>query len=399
MKKITLIFILLLSGITIGFSQNYNMANGTINAGCAGNFYDPGGPNGNHGNNQNITETFCAQAGQYLTFTFTQFTLGNNDYLYVYDGSSTSAPLIGNFTETTNPGVLCTSTPGGCITFVFHSNGSSNKAGWKATLGCSATPVGNAAGTGCGSANPFCTGTTYNFPNITGNPTGLGGSGLFNSNPSSIYGCLEDTPNPVWYYLQIANPGNIDIGISQVSNGGTPIDVDFILWGPFSSLSAGCGGLSTSNDIDCSYDPSPTEEANITGAQTGEFYILLLTNYDGAAGHIIFSQTNSGPGAGSTNCNIICNVTPTNSGPVCTGSTFNLSASTVSGATYTWTGPGLPSGGQVGQNLTGLTPPTTPGTYTYTVAVASGSNTNCTATTTLTVNAAAQVNPGTASNI
>jgi len=75
-----------------------------------------------------------------------------------------------------------------------------------------------AQGTNCGSADPFCTGTTYVFPNNTGVP---------DSGPMD---CLGSSPNPAWYYLQIANPGNLDITINQTNTSGVGIDVDFDLW-------------------------------------------------------------------------------------------------------------------------------------------------------------------------
>jgi len=78
-----------------------------------------------------------------------------------------------------------------------------------------------------------------------------------------------------------------------------------------------------------------------------------------------------------------CTVTASNSGPVCEGTTFGLTASNVAGATsYTWSGPSGYS--STTQNPTGISAPTN-GSYTYTVSVSSSSGT-CTSSTTLTVN-------------
>ena len=55
----------------------------------------------------------------------------------------------------------------------------------------------------CANADPFCTDNgMYQFP--AGVNAGSGESG-----PN--YNCLYTTPNPAWYYMQIANPGDIDI--------------------------------------------------------------------------------------------------------------------------------------------------------------------------------------------
>ena len=223
----------------------------------------------------------------------------------------------------------------------------------------------------CSTALPFCTSNVYTFPNNTNVPS-LGGSG--------IYGCLFTTPNPVWYYMQVQNTGSITIGISQTSNTGAALDVDFALWGPFPTLAASCGGLTAANNISCSYSISNTETAQISNAQAGEFYILLLTNYSNQSGTITFQQSG---GTGTSSCAIICNTTASNSGPVCGGATFNLTSGTVANATYLWTGPDCFTSTQ--QNPTGVTAPTTPGTYVYTVTATTPSGSSCTATTTVTV--------------
>lgn len=304
MKLVILIILLIASPVV--FCQTYNMgssATGTISNACGGTFYDSGGSGGSYGNNQNFTVTFCAPAGQYLYLDFTAFsTEASYDYLYIYNGPSTASPLLSTSSGTglPNAGNNIYSTLGGCITIRFTSDGSVTGTGWTAAIGCVTslpTPPPAPGGTSCASANPFCTGTTYSFANNT-NQASLGGGG--------IYGCLGSTPNPVWYFMQIANPGNIDITISQTNNNGNGIDVDFIAWGPFTSVAQGCGALSTNNDVDCSFSTAAVEYLNINNAQTGQFYIVLLTNYSNQAGNITFSQTG---GAGSTNCNVLCNMT------------------------------------------------------------------------------------------
>lgn len=87
-----------------------------------------------------------------------------------------------------------------------------------------------------------------------------------------------------------------------------------------------------------------------------------------------------------------CTVNATNSGNVCPGGSVNLFASNVLNATYSWTGPnGFTS---TSQNPTGITMPTTPGSYTYSVT-ATVSGLSCTSTTTVTVNPLPTVSAGT----
>lgn len=172
----------------------------------------------------------------------------------------------------------------------------------------------------CNGADPFCTGTTYDFPNTTG----VGDLGTI--------GCLFSTPNPVWYYMEIDQNGPMTIDISQQTTGGTGIDVDFIVWGPFSSLSAACSGANpfpSGSAVDCSYSPDAVETADIPNAQVGQVYVMLITNYSNQAGNITFSQTS---GSGSADCSFTCGVDLTATPSTCSNNLYSVSGSlTVTG--------------------------------------------------------------------
>lgn len=194
-------------------------------------------------------------------------------------------------------------------------------------LSFSATRVHAQLGPPCTSAQPACASQGLSFTNTTGSPS-LG----------SI-GCLGSSPNPTFFYMEIGAPGNIDITINQTNNGGSGIDVDFALWGPFTSVGSGCNAIvaNPGNTIDCSFSASATEYANIVNAQTGQIYILLLTNYSNQSGTISFVQTG---GNGSTNCGILA--TASNNGPVCETQTLQLFVDTpftVGPWLYQWSGP------------------------------------------------------------
>lgn len=153
-----------------------------------------------------------------------------------------------------------------------------------------------AQGSNCPTSDPFCTGTTYNFPNSV-NSGDLGG-----------INCCLTTPNPAWYYLEIDQSGNINISIAQNDLSGSGIDVDFVMFGPYNTLAQACANIPGGNVVDCSYDPAAVETAIIPNAVTGQIYVLLLTNFENAPGNITFSQSG---GSGSTNCDIVipCNIT------------------------------------------------------------------------------------------
>ena len=101
--------------------------------------------------------------------------------------------------------------------------------------------------------------------------------------------------------MEIDQNGPMTFTINQNTAAGSGIDVDFALWGPYNSLAAGCGGgtFPVGSPIDCSYSTAAVEDCDIINAVTGQFYILLITNYSNQNCNIDFSQTG---GNGTTNC-------------------------------------------------------------------------------------------------
>lgn len=175
---------------------------------------------------------------------------------------------------------------------------------------------------GCLGADPFCTGTSYTFTNST-NVANLGS-----------VDCLGSTPNPSWYYMEVDQNGPMGFTISQTSTSGAGLDVDFALWGPYSSLAAGCGNpFPNGTPIDCSYSTAATESVSIPNAQVGQTYILLITNFSNSPGTITFSQTS---GSGSADCSFTCGVALTATPSACNNNTYS-----VSGNLTVTAGPGI----------------------------------------------------------
>lgn len=176
MKKV-LLLLLLLSSARITFSQVYKISdhNGkTLNV-CKGQFTgslfttaENAVNNGQagYGNNENYTVTFCSgDPNRKLRANFFYIGLESGyDYLYVYDGPSTSSPLIASLTGNTPgtqsttlfPGVF-TST-GTCLTFRFRSDAATTGTGWDAFLGCTPVSCGanQPASDECNNATPIC---------------------------------------------------------------------------------------------------------------------------------------------------------------------------------------------------------------------------------------------------
>ncbi len=285
-------------------------------------FYDSGGAAGDYGASEAYVLTFCPLTpGTYIQLDFSNFELEGFpfDYMTIYNGSGTGGTVIGQYGDSSpSCDLIASSDPSGCITVRFESDGSLQYGGWMATVSTTTTPGGvpvtapsNAV---CDGANPFCADSgALQFPNMS--------DGCVDDAPAVITAnsCLITAPNPTWYYLEIGVAGPIDLEIEQTTgpNGtGTGLDVDYVIWGPFASIAATCADFTqgdcvadhdcSGNVVDCSYSPDPVETATIPNALVGQIYMVLVTNFDGAPGYITMTQTNPGPGAGTTNCAIVC---------------------------------------------------------------------------------------------
>ncbi|MCS7028982.1 MAG: fibronectin type III domain-containing protein [Bacteroidia bacterium] len=107
---------------------------------CAGTWMDSGGNSTNYSNGEDYTFTIAPTGASSVSVTFTSFSLENGyDFLYAYDGTSTTAPLIGTYTGTTSPGTITALS--GAITFRFVSDAATTASGWIANWNC--TPCNN----------------------------------------------------------------------------------------------------------------------------------------------------------------------------------------------------------------------------------------------------------------
>ena len=120
--------------------ESYNMDNATVTT-CNAMFYDNGGPNAPYGNNKNYTMTFLPDTPDgIIEAIFEEFILEDNyDFLDIYDGSSTNAPQIGQYTGTQSPGTVTATNAEGALTFHFTSDYGVNESGWKAVIHCVGT--------------------------------------------------------------------------------------------------------------------------------------------------------------------------------------------------------------------------------------------------------------------
>ena len=139
MKAIFIILTVVAMSLSTLVAQEYTMANTSITA-CSGNFADSQGTTRNYLSGETFETTICSFFSTDRTqLDFTQFQLAPGDILFVHDGDSSAAPLIGQYQNSTSPGLIeaSVSNSSGCLTFVFTSDATSpTDLGWNANISC-----------------------------------------------------------------------------------------------------------------------------------------------------------------------------------------------------------------------------------------------------------------------
>lgn len=140
MKRI-LFTVLLTAAALTAFPQTYLISSGGTVDACAGDFFDSGGSGGAYGNGENFTMTFNSvhPVNTHIKMSFNNFDVEPGDTLYVHDGSTTAAPVIGAYNNNNLPPAFVKASiynASGDLTFNFKSNGAVTAPGWFASLVC-----------------------------------------------------------------------------------------------------------------------------------------------------------------------------------------------------------------------------------------------------------------------
>jgi len=328
----------------------YNMQDGS-DVTCGGDFYDSGGSAGSYGNSENYTYTFTSDNGDNLQFTFYEFDLESGvDYLYVYDGTSDSDPLLASLTGSYYYPPRVTST-GTSLTFKFVSSAATVYTGWHAGFRCVTTCQDNTiAGDLCGGASNIC-----NLDGYCGNTSGLYDVD-FPGNLCDQCALFEGgMHNNSWLTFQ-ANATSVTIDVT-VSNCTESEGIQIGIYGADE-----CDNFVLKSDVyytqgyswlDPVVPANQTTEIEATGLTIGETYYIMV---DGWGGDVCDYTVNSDygflvPEAGADE-------------GICDGGSVQLNAT--GGSSYSWT----PTTGLSDPNIANpLASPTT--TTTYTVDIGS----------------------------
>ena len=345
MKGLVVFLLILVSLITEGQTiYRINAANDgqTINLTCPivnTRFADSGSGSSHYSNSVDQLITFCAPAGKLLKFDFgcggnyTIERIDPTDTLFIYDGNSTSSPLLyavtgnsGNsdrlpyFGETSSFSLL---SPNNCITFRLKSDVSNNNDGWDACISCvdpiscnNNTPASDLFGGApyiC-NVSGYCGTTSGDFGEDY--PVNLNPNGGNCPSASTFLGTIE---NNSWLKF-IADSTTVIFDMNVPLGGGCSNGIQ-------TAIFSYNGNSLTRMSVCALSDGSNSGNFQLTGSglTVGDTYYIMT---DGNAGDVC-----------DYTINVIAGVNTLNAGldqEICSGDPLNLSAIGPSGATYTW---------------------------------------------------------------
>jgi len=143
-----------------------------------GSFYDTGGVSGNYSNDERDLYLIQPVGATSITLSFSVFDLEQNwDFMYIYDGNSTTAPLIGVYTGNSNPTTISSS--GGEILIEFRSDCATTAAGWEVSWISATDPVIGDVTAPITIVNALSNWNTVDFTATFNDQDNVGGSGVF----------------------------------------------------------------------------------------------------------------------------------------------------------------------------------------------------------------------------
>lgn len=295
-----------------------------------------------------------------------------------------------------------------------------------APLGCGFLGLSPCPGTGL--TGVFCGSIENNsFLSFTASETSISFNVWVNSSTLGygiqilIFSAVDCT-GEITQYGPCYNPGVVEPGpVNITANGLTPGNTYYIMIdGNAGDICNYTIGADTGISIPVSVDPSSIticqgESVNITASGGDGTYtwdaspdlnttagsnVIATPSSSGTFNYTVNSATGNPLCPSSTLATAVvtvddcgCGVSANNSGPICSGETADLTATTIVDVTYSWVGPnGFLSSDQ---NPINVAVPTTPGTYDYTVTATPMLGDPCVSVTTVTVHPNPTVDAGT----
>lgn len=264
-------------------SSNYSLAVSatTINEPlvCGNTFTDLGGDANPYSNGANETYVICPTLPtQVVLLSFTSFeTELNFDSMRIYNGNTTSDPLIGTFEGTNSPGNVYSTNANGCLTVNFVSDGSVTLAGWVASIQC-VDPITCIQPTNLIADSTTSTSVTLSWTanssetqwlieyDTTGFTLGTGTTLVANSNPFEISG-LSAATNYDFYISAICSSSD-----SSFTTG--PLNVQTQL-APFT-----CGNEFTDNGGMGNYADGSADTITICPTGNAEYVQLVFSSFE-----------------------------------------------------------------------------------------------------------------------
>jgi len=331
MKKIYLLAIilfLLFNGelFSMAAPATHTIGTGNLST-CTGSVFDTGDSAGDYSDGEDITETYCSNAGNCINVAFNSFSTESCcDYLRIYDGPTTGSPLVGQYQGTPAIGTINSSS--GCLTFEFHSDGSVTGAGWDAALSCSPCPtcvdpsglgVSNILFNGADlswTENGTATQWDIEYGTVGFTPTGTPSVNNTTNNPHSLTGLSSSTSYE--FYVRADCGGALTSGwvgpfnfttIAQPSGSscGDPHVLAALPYNNTGMTTNGYGDDYNPGDISCNtsyiggddyvfeYTPASCEEVSITLSNTGTYTgVFIFAGCPNAGGTCVASDGQSG---------------------------------------------------------------------------------------------------------
>lgn len=297
----------------------------------------------------------------------------------------------GTYTWNTTPqlntttGANVIATPPGPGTYTYTANSTTGNAACPSATSATATITVNPCG-GCtvtaGNSGPICSGNTVNLTatNVVGATFSWTGPAGFTSSSQNVNAVIVPTAPGTYTYTVTATVGG------QTCTSTTDVVVNalpIVFAGADISICSGDNAVLTATGASSySWSPLVTNGVPFVPSSSATYTVTGTSSAGCVSTDDILVTVNS--------CG--CSVLADNSGAVCSGGTVDLTATTVAGASYSWSGPSGFS--EINQNVSNVILPIAAGIYSYTVIATVGAL-SCTSTTNVEVYANPIINAGT----